>query len=155
MKQHEVLHQVKQLEEAKILEEDKKKKHHCPTCPFRTIQKSHLERHMYFHDKANFSTKKGMGYYRCKHCEYFSSNTGKMKQHEVLHIQLFENVIDKVIADADTEDENRFAMRHQNEVSMTEEDDNFEKDDEEDYNSVNEHILRKNDEVENNNSDKE
>ena len=100
MKQHEVLHQLHELKEAQLQKELKKKKHACQICPFKTIQKSHLERHMTFHNKENFNLKKG--YYTCEYCKYYSTNTGKMKQHEVLHTQEWEALIEEV-ATADVE----------------------------------------------------
>lgn len=49
---------------------------------------------MTFHDKNNFSPKKG--YYTCEYCNYYSTNTGKLKQHEVLHTQEWEALIEAV-----------------------------------------------------------
>lgn len=100
MKQHEVLHQVHEMKEAQIQKEMKRKKHACKICPFKTIQKSHLERHSTFHNRDNFNPKKG--YYTCEYCKYYSTNTGKLKQHEVLHTQEWEALIEEV-ATADVE----------------------------------------------------
>ena len=54
-------------------------------------------RHVKFHDKSNINIKKG--YYTCEYCQYYSTNTGKLKQHEALHTQEWEELIEKVAAD--------------------------------------------------------
>jgi len=56
---------------------------------------------MTFHNKNNFDLKKG--YYTCQYCKYYSTNTGKMKQHEVLHTQEWDALIEEV-ATADISD---------------------------------------------------
>lgn len=59
---------------------------------------------MTFHDKSNFNPKKG--YYTCEYCKYYSTNTGKMKQHEVLHTQEWEALIEAVAtAEVDSQDD--------------------------------------------------
>jgi len=93
----------------------------CTLCPFKTIQKSHLERHMTFHDKSNFNPKKG--YYTCEYCNYYSTNTGKMKQHEVIHTQEWEALIEEVAtADIyiDNENNNDKDFDNSDEINMIE-----------------------------------